>query len=67
MGEHEQKKLDFRQAALAQLKLARCPDSLAASLAALPSMSLIPIRSIRRNRSGFEGMQLIDWGRISIF
>jgi hypothetical protein len=30
------------QAALAQLKLARCPHSLTASLAALPSMSLIP-------------------------
>ena len=30
------------QAALAQLKLARYPHSLAASLAALPSMSLIP-------------------------
>ena len=31
------------EAALSQLKLARCPHSLAASLAALPSMSLIPI------------------------
>ena len=30
------------QAALAQLKFARCPHSLTASLAALPSMSLIP-------------------------
>ncbi len=30
------------QAALAQLKLARCPHSLTASLAALPSMSLFP-------------------------
>ena len=30
------------EAALAQLKLARCPHSLTASLAALPSMSLIP-------------------------
>jgi len=29
-----------------QLKLARCPRSLAATLAALPSMSRIPIRSI---------------------
>jgi len=30
------------EAALAQLKLARCPHSLTASLAALPSGSLIP-------------------------
>jgi hypothetical protein len=30
------------EAALAQLKLARCPHSLTASLAALPSMSLFP-------------------------
>jgi hypothetical protein len=30
------------QAALAQLKLPRCPHSLTASLAALPSMSLSP-------------------------
>jgi uncharacterized protein (DUF2062 family) len=37
-----QKIVEELQAALAQLKLARCPHSLTASLAALPSMSLIP-------------------------
>src|SRR5437667_12830665 len=31
------------EAVLSQLKLARCPHSFTASLAALPSMSLIPI------------------------
>src|SRR5437879_5272828 len=40
---------DF-QTALAQLKLARCPQSLTPSLAALPSMSLIPFTPMIRSR-----------------
>jgi hypothetical protein len=38
------------------LKLARCPNSLAASLAVLPSMSLIPFSSIvfRGNHETFN-------------
>ena len=42
-GASRDQRSDIRQQAISVLKLARCPHSLAASLAALPSMSLIPI------------------------
>ncbi len=48
------------QAALTQLKLARCPHSLTASLAALPSMSLIPFTPLIRSRPRGSSVTLTD-------
>src|SRR5438132_4451588 len=50
---------DF-QTALAQLKLARCPQSLTPSLAALPSMSLIPFTPMIRSRPRGSSVTLTD-------
>ena len=48
------KKRDGSEGFIYALKLARCPHSLAASLAVLPSMSLIPSSSIVLIRGDHE-------------